>query len=170
MGYLYSYTYLDPNLNSVTKLDQLPDPNPNILTTLEVNGQTTTTTDTASDWKVYTNTTLGVTLKYPPNWFVNDGQAIDTCSKFSDSSDFAPPYSHTIFSLCTYSGPIQSSDTNNQVTLNGYQGIRVSQTSNWGVGQRVYLPNPKGGSIEFGLLMGDTSIYDLILSTFRFIQ
>lgn len=170
IGYLYSYTYLDPNLNSVTKLDQLPDPNPNILSTLALNGQTSTDTNTAVDWKLYTNTTLGVTLKYPPNWFENDEQEIKKCVMFSDSSSFAPPHSHTVISLCTYSDPIPSSDNNNQITLNGYQGIRVNQTSNWGIGQKVFLSNPKGGSVEFGLLLGDASIYDLILSTFRFIQ
>jgi hypothetical protein len=169
VGYLYSYTYLDPNLNSVTKLDQLPDPNPNILSTLEINGKTTTT-NTATDWKVYTNNTLGVTLKYPPTWFVDDGKEIKNCAKFSDSSDFAPPYSHTVISFCTHPEPIQGSDASNQITLNGYQGIRVNQTSNWGVGQKVLLSNPKGGSIEFGLSIGDTGVYDLILSTFRFIQ
>jgi hypothetical protein len=170
VGYLYSYTYLDPSLNSVTSLDQLPDPNPNILTTLTINGQTPTNTVTTADWKVYTNTTQGVTLKYPPNWFTKDEDNNNACAKFSDSADFAPPYAHTVVSVCTYSDPVQNNDNNNQITLNGYQGIQVQQTSTWGTGKRIFLPNPKGGSVEFGLLLGDINIYNLILSTFRFIQ
>jgi hypothetical protein len=169
VGYLYSYTYLDPSLNSVTKLDQLPDPNPNILPTIITNGQTSTGIDIA-DWKVYTNNTQGVTLKYPANWFATIDETVKTCTKFSDSADFAPPHAHNVFTLCTYPDPVQSGDPNSQISLNGYQGVRISQVSNWGAGQKTLLSNPTGGSVGLELLAGDTNIYNLILSTFRFTQ
>lgn len=170
IGYLYSYTYLDPNLNSVTSIDQLPDPNPNILQTLIIDGQTSTAIDSTYSWKTYTNANQGITLKYPSGWFIKSSNDINTCIKLSDSSYFGPPHAQNVISLCFSTKPITSDNPNTQITVNGYQGFRVKQTSNLGVGEKVFLLNPNGASVEIWMLLGEKNIYDLILSTFRFIN
>lgn len=168
-GYIYSYTYLDPNLNSVTSLNQLPNPNPNILSTVQIGNQPSTNVNTISSWNVYTNAAQGITLQYPSGWYVNGGGNINTCVTFSDSQYADPAHSRTVISLCTYPTPLPSG-SNNQITVNGYQGVKVQQTSTWGASEGVFLANPKGGSTEIEILAGDANIFNLMLSTFKFIQ
>ncbi len=171
-GYIYSYTYIDPNLNSVTSLSQLPDPNPNILPTLTIGNQITPGSNTISSWKTYTSTSFGIKLQYPPTWFISGALTSNSCVNFSDGSDPSPAHSKTVINLCSYSQPVltdtPNSSTSKQITVNGIKGLSVIQTSNWGSGTRAFFPNPKGGSNGLGILFGDINTFNLMVSTFMF--
>lgn len=168
VGYLYTYTYIDPALNSVTKLDNLPDPNPNILSTLQIGNQTSTTANTTATWKTYVNSKWGLSLQYPPNWYAIEPTSTNPCVSFSNGSDPSPSHSTTVINLCSDSTPLTIDNSLPSITVNGQQGFFVTQNSNWGTSQSVFFTNPKGGSIRLWVLFGDYNIFNLMISTVKF--
>lgn len=168
VGYLYTYTYIDPALNSVTKLANLPDPNPNILSTLQIGNQTSTVANTTATWKTYVNSNLGLSLQYPPNWYAIEPTSTNPCVSFSNGSDPSPSHSTTVINLCSDTAPLSIDNSLPSITVNGQQGFFVTQNSNWGASQSVFFTNPRGGSIRLWVLFGDYNIFNLMLSTIKF--
>lgn len=54
---------------------QVADSTTNTTTTTQSSTSTTTTTDETANWKTYTSASLGISFKYPSDWFVKEASS-----------------------------------------------------------------------------------------------
>jgi hypothetical protein len=151
----------------------------------------TPTSDSTVNWKIYTNTKDGYSIKYPSSLFIitndpdypwavlisntqnnveNSGICRDACIRFFLS------FSNKKIPDSIYYVP-QGSDVNptqKVFSVNGYSGIRATSYPSSGSTDVVFLRNPKGGYIDLEMnypeakTAEDKNIFDQMLSTFKF--
>jgi len=137
-----------------------------------------------ANWKTYTSLKGNYSIEYPPDWYAyeyNDANSSVNISDVSNPEDIpqsVSPQGHTSILLSAYQGAMPTtfpytngSGTNStikQFSINSYTGIRGEQTSTLGLGEAVYLNNPKGGYVELVKQIDNNQMFDQILSTFKF--
>jgi hypothetical protein len=150
--------------------------------------------DMTADWKTYISDDNKFSIKYPSNWYLNKTNMcplscidISDVSNSLDMSFYTSHKGHTSVAvnenngvmltnfpyLQTVQNDLQKISNPNptikKFSINSYTGIR-GETSDpsMGIGEAVYLSNPKGGWVSIIKFVDDNRIFDQILSTFRF--
>ena len=133
--------------------------------------------------KTYTSKNNTYSIGYPGNWFIYEYNDANSCINVSDIEDSkyigqTTSKEHTIINLCEFTGVMPTSfpysmasvdnSTVKPYSINSYTGIRGDEVSPLGLGEAVYLNNPKGGYVVFTKEMDGSKMFDQILDTFKF--
>jgi hypothetical protein len=137
-----------------------------------------------SNWKIYNDKIDNYySIYYPSDWYiVTEGES--HCVWFSDIKNYLDipskidSQSHSIIEIClrgeaiptsfAYTNGSSANNTIKPYSINGYTGIMGELTSSLGLAEKVLLKNPTTGHIEFTKTIGENTIFNKMLSTFRF--
>ncbi len=152
--------------------------------------------DETANWKTYTNTKYGYSVKYPPDWSSGDGSFIAPGGQSG--------YGYSDVSIQVLSKSVNFDNTNREkdtleeyvkkdaggetgpsktpisvkkiTTQSGNIGFAVEwEASGWSANKKTYtaffeLPNDKTSTIQIGGTEGYLDVYHLIVSTFKFTE
>jgi hypothetical protein len=132
--------------------------------------------------RVYTTDSYEIT--YPAGWYIYQFPSNKACSIVSDIPNpqniplLISPQSHSLFLLCTVNGPLpasfaytsgtQQNQTIHAVALNGYSAIAGQEITTFGVGDVVFIANPKGSHVEIRRELGEQKLFYQVIHSLRF--